>query len=335
MRPSWRDLCEIVSRFSGKRIVVLGDLVLDRFWYGTVQRLSREAPVPIVRLADARLMPGCAANTVSNLAALGAEPVPVGVVGVDREGDEIVGLFEQRGVRTGFIERWPSWVTPTKTRVLAGTFHGPKQQMVRVDSGEENLFREDLVGRLKGHLGEAMERSDALILSDYGYGLAGALHAQDFLAQAKLSALDSRFDMGSFRGVTTATPNEEEFERVIGKTLEDDVALLESEGEALRARLGMKALLVTRGGKGMSLFEEGRPPAHLPVVGSDQVVDVTGAGDTVISSYVLSLCAGATYPQAAAIANAAGGIVVQRHGTATTTAEEVRHTLQEWGEGRL
>ncbi len=335
MRSSWRDLCEIVSRFPGKRVVVLGDLVLDRFWYGTVQRLSREAPVPIVRLADARLMPGCAANTVSNLAALGAEPVPVGVVGEDREGDEILGLFEQRGVWSGAVERWPSWVTPTKTRVLAGTFHGPKQQMVRVDSGEENLFCEELAGRLKGRLGEALERSDALILSDYGYGLAQALHAQDFLAQARLSALDSRFDMDSFRGVTTATPNEEEFERVIGKTLEDDVALLESEGQALRARLGMKALLVTRGGKGMSLFEQGQPPLHLPVVGSDQVVDVTGAGDTVISSYVLSLCAGATYPQAAAIANAAGGIVVQKHGTATTSAEEIRHILREWGEGRL
>lgn len=335
MRESWRDLCEIVSRFNGKRVVVLGDLVLDRFWYGTVQRLSREAPVPIVRLADTRLMPGCAANTVWNLSALGAAPVPVGVVGTDPEGQEILALFEKRGIHSGHLERWPPWVTPTKTRVLAGTFHGPKQQMVRVDSGEENLFEENVIGRMKGHLASALEGSDALIVSDYGYGLAQAIRAQDFLTDARLSAIDSRFDLESFSGVTTATPNEEEFERAIGKTVEDDGALLESEGQALRARLGMKALLVTRGGKGMSLFEQGRPPLHLPVVGSDQVVDVTGAGDTVISSYVLALCAGATFPQAAAIANAAGGIVVQKHGTATTTPEEIRHTLQEWGEGRL
>jgi len=207
--------------------------------------------------------------------------------------------------------------------------------MVRVDSGEENLFEEDLVGRLKGHLKRALEGADALIISDYGYGLAQAVGAGEFLRGVPLSAIDSRFDMESFPGVTTATPNEEEFERAIGKAVEDDLTLLEAEGEALRARLGMKALLVTRGAKGMSLFEQARAPLHVPVVGSDQVVDVTGAGDSVISSYVLSLCAGATFPEATAIANVAGGIVVQKHGTATTTPEEIRHTLQEWGEGRV
>ncbi len=335
MRKSWRELCEIVSRFEGRRVVVLGDFVLDRFWYGTVQRLSREAPVPIVRLAEARLMPGCAANTVWNLAALGAAPVPVGVIGTDREGEEILGLFRERGIEIGHLEAWPSWVTPTKTRVLAGTFHGPKQQMVRVDSGEENVFEEGLIGRLKDHLKGALAGADALIISDYGYGLAQAVGAGELLNGVPLSAIDSRFDMESFPGVTTATPNEEEFERAVGKAVEDDLAMLESEGEALRARLEMKALLVTRGAKGMSLFEQGRPPLHVPVVGSDQVVDVTGAGDSVISSYVLSLCAGATFPEAAAIANAAGGIVVQKHGTATTSPEELSRTLRLWGEGEL
>lgn len=335
MRQSWRELCEIVSRFKGRRVVVLGDFVLDRFWYGTVQRLSREAPVPIVRLAEARLMPGCAANTVWNLAALGAAPIPVGVIGTDREGEEILSLFREREIEIGHLEAWPSWVTPTKTRVLAGTFHGPKQQMVRVDSGEENIFEEGLVGRLKSHLEEALAGADALIISDYGYGLAQAVGAGERLHGVPLSAIDSRFDMEAFPGVTTATPNEEEFERAIGRAVEDDLALLESEGEALRARLGMKALLVTRGAKGMSLFEHGRPALHVPVVGSDQVVDVTGAGDSVISSYVLSLCAGATFPEAAAIANAAGGIVVQKHGTATTSAEELSRTLRLWGEGEL
>jgi len=207
--------------------------------------------------------------------------------------------------------------------------------MVRVDSGEENPFEEELVGRLKNHLKRALEGADALIISDYGYGLAQAVGAGEHLGGVPLSAIDSRFDMESFSGVTTATPNEEEFERAIGKAVEDHIALLESEGEALRARLGMKALLVTRGAKGMSLFEQGLAPLHLPEVGSDQVVDVTGAGDSVISSYVLSLCAGATFPEAASIANAAGGIVVQKHGTATTSAEELSHTLQLWGEGEI
>jgi D-glycero-beta-D-manno-heptose-7-phosphate kinase len=335
MREQWKDLAAIVAGFSGKRVVVLGDLVLDRFWYGTVQRLSREAPVPIVRLAETRLMPGCAANTAWNLASLGGAPVPVGVAGADREGEELMGLFARHGIAPVHVERWPGWVTPTKTRVLAGTFHGPKQQMVRVDSGEENVFDEALLKRLRDHLRAALDGADALIVSDYGYGTAHAVGARRYLSSVGISALDSRFDMEAFEGVATATPNEEEFERAIGKTVGDDVSLLEAEGEALRDRLGMKALLVTRGGKGMSLFERGRPPLHLPVVGSDQVVDVTGAGDTVISTYVLSLCSGATWPQAAAIANAAGGIVVQKHGTATTNQKELTRTLQEWGEGRL
>ncbi len=311
--------------------------MLDRFWYGNVQRVSREAPVPIVRLAQTRLLPGCAANTVWNLASLGAKPIPVGAVGADREGDELVDVLSRSGVDTSLLVRWPSWATPTKTRILAGTFHGHKQQMVRVDSGEENAFDEPLLSRLRGGLDRALEGADALIVSDYGYGMAEALQVRGFVHRVPLSALDSRFNIGAFAGagLTTATPNEEEFEQACGIPVGDDDALLESEGEAMRSRLGLKALLVTRGGKGMSLFEAGRAVVHMPVVGSDQVVDVTGAGDTVISAYVLSLCAGASFHQAAAIANAAGGIVVQKHGTATATTEEIALTLKEWGEGRL
>ena len=337
MREQWKELAGIVSRFKGRRVAVVGDLVLDRFWYGNVQRVSREAPVPVVRLAQTRLLPGCAANTVWNLASLGAAPIPVGAVGADREGDELVEVLSRSGVDTSLLVRWPSWTTPTKTRILAGTFHGHKQQMVRVDSGEENAFGEPLLSRLRGGLDRALEGADALIVSDYGYGMAEALQVRGFVHRVPLSALDSRFNMGDFAGagLTTATPNEEEFEQACGRPLGDDDALLEREGEALRSRLGLKALLVTRGGKGMSLFEAGRAVVHMPVVGSDQVVDVTGAGDTVISTYVLSLCAGASFHQAAAIANAAGGIVVQKHGTATATTEEIALTLKEWGEGRI
>ncbi len=337
MREQWRDLVRLVDHFKGRRVVVVGDLVLDRFWYGTVQRVSREAPVPIVRLAQTRLLPGCAANTVWNLSALGAWPLPVGAVGTDREGDELVALLAKSGVDTSLLVPGPGWTTPTKTRILAGTFHGPKQQMVRVDSGEENAFGDALVDQLTRNLDRALKGADALVISDYGYGTAAAVGARRAVAKVPVSALDSRFDMEAFAGsgLTTATPNEEEFELACQKVVGDDAALLEAEGEALRAKLGLKALLVTRGGKGMSLFEAGCPALHIPVVGSDQVVDVTGAGDTVISTYVLSLCSGATYPQAAAIANAAGGIVVQKHGTATTSAEELSRTLHLWGEGEM
>jgi rfaE bifunctional protein kinase chain/domain len=259
----------------------------------------------------------------------------VGVVGEDSEGSQLLGLFGERGISCEGITRVPGWVTPTKTRVLAGTLHGPRQQMVRVDSGEVNEFSEALVSRVRLALERALAGADAMILSDYGYGLVQSARAADFLKGVRVSALDSRYALASFRGLTTATPNEEEFEEAIGMRVGDDQPLLEREGSALRERMGLKALLVTRGGKGMSLFEEGKAPVHLPVVGSDQVVDVTGAGDTVISSYVLSLCAGAAFAEAAAVANAAGGIVVQKHGTATTDPRELKRTLEEWGEGRL
>jgi len=335
MRERWKDLKEIVGRFAGTRVVVAGDVVLDRFWYGNVQRVSREAPIPIVRLARTRYLPGCAANTVWNLAALGATPVAVGVVGDDSEGHALQHLFESNRVGLDGITSWPSWVTPTKTRVLAGTLHGPRQQMVRVDSGEENEFPQALVAEVRRKLEKALEGASALVLSDYGYGLVEATAAQDFLSKVSLSAVDSRFDLTRYQGLTTATPNEEEFERAVGKPVGEDESLLDAEGEALRRRLGLKALLVTRGAKGMSLFEDGCAPRHMPVVGSDQVVDVTGAGDTVIATYVLGLCAGASFQEAAAIANVAGGIVVQKHGTATTDPQELARTLQLWGEGKL
>ncbi len=335
MRERWRDLVRVVRRFEGRRVVVAGDLVLDRYWYGAVQRISREAPVPIVRLDRTRLMPGCAANTVMNLASLGAEVLPVGVVGLDREGDALAGLFKEAGVSCRHLVREKGWVTPTKTRVLAGSAHGPRQQLVRVDSGESNAFGPAVVKSVRRALGTALRGAGALIVSDYGYGLAEAVRVGEYAARVKVSALDSRFGLLRFSGLATATPNEEEFENASGVRAGDNRRALERAGEALRARLRLRALLMTRGSRGMCLFEKGRKPLHLPVVGSDQAVDVTGAGDTVIAAYVLSLCAGAPFAQAAHVANVAGGIVVERHGPATTTAGELSARIEAWGKGAL
>jgi len=335
MRERWQELSEVVGRFGGARVVVAGDLVLDRFWYGTAQRISREAPVPIVKLIRTVQLPGCAANTIWNLAALGSVPLPVGLVGTEFEGRQVVRLFEEKGFDCSGILREPGWETPTKTRVFAGTLHGPRQQLARIDSGEQNAVGVDLAGILRKVLRQALKGADALILSDYGYGIVDAVFDPEVLGLVPISAIDSRFALTSYKGLTTATPNEEEFEKACGIALAEDEHLLEKEGERLRERMGLSALLVTRGAKGMSLFETGLPPVHLPVVGSDQVVDVTGAGDTVIATYVTALCAGATFLQAAAIANTAGGIVVQRHGPATATPEEIRAALKAWGKGKL
>lgn len=334
-RGRWRRLAEIASGFSGTRVAVLGDMVLDRFWYGAVQRISREAPVPIVRLERSRLLPGCAANTVINLAALGASVHPLGVVGDDEPGRDLRRLFEEAGIGGAGLVTVQGWETPTKTRILAGTPHGPRQQLVRVDAGEANALPGAARETLARGLSEAAARVQALVLSDYGYGLVPDLWKDRPEVLPAVTALDSRFNLTAFPGLTTATPNEEEFEQAAGLSAGDDEELLCEAGEALRARQGLRALLVTRGARGMALFEEGRPPALLPIVGSDQVVDVTGAGDTVMAAYVLALAGGASFLEAALLADVAGGIVVQKHGTATTTVPEIQKTLREWGEGRL
>jgi D-glycero-beta-D-manno-heptose-7-phosphate kinase len=335
MRERWRELSEIVGRFGGAKVVVAGDLVLDRFWYGAAERISREAPVPIVKLHRTLHLPGCAANTVWNLAALGSAPKPVGIVGTESEGRMVLKLFGEMGFDCTDILREPRWETPTKTRIFAGTLHGPRQQLARIDSGEQNLFGPDLVESLKKSLRHALEGADALIFSDYGYGVVDAVFDPEVLSSVPVSAIDSRFAITRYHGLTTATPNEEEFEKACGKPAAEDDRLLEKEGERLREHMGLSALLVTRGAKGMALFEAGQAPVHLPVVGADQVVDVTGAGDTVMATYVTALCAGAGFLEAAAIANTAGGIVVQRHGPATASREEIRAALEAWGTGKL
>jgi len=335
LKKDWKKLAAIVSGFDKKKVLVAGDLVLDRFWFGAVQRISREAPVPIVRLYRAFLAPGCAANSAANLASLGATPVVLGVVGRDSEGSQLVKLLEKLGADTRHILREPSWTTPTKTRILAGTIHGPKQQLVRVDIGEDAVFSKKIVAKLEASVRESVAGTRAAVISDYGYGLAENVDLLGKIGRRALTAVDSRFAMTSFVGAATATPNEEEFERAIGKAAPADIGEFNREAEALRKRLKLKALLVTRGSRGMALFESGKKPVHIPVAGKDEIVDVTGAGDTVIAAYVLSLASGASYLEAAQIANVAGGIVVQKPGTATVSRNELTEWIELWGKGRI
>ena len=335
MKKDWKKLIRIVDSFENTPVMVAGDLVLDRFWFGAVQRISREAPVPIVRLFKAFLAPGCAANSAANLASLGARPIVVGVVGKDNEGGQLIKLLESLGADTGNILREPSWTTPTKTRILAGTIHGPKQQLVRVDIGEDAVFTGKVVDKLEKAVEKAVSKAKASVISDYGYGLAESVDLLKILGNKRITAVDSRFRMTSFSGATTATPNEEEFERAIGKAAPEDIRNFDREAEALRRRLKLEALLVTRGSRGMALFEGSKRPVHIPVVGKDEIVDVTGAGDTVIAAYVISLARGASFEEAAHIANAAGGIAVQKPGTATVSRAELAEWIELWGRGKI
>lgn len=335
MRSHYKKLVDIVSSFDGTKILVIGDMVLDRFWVGSVQRISREAPVPIVRLLKSSFLPGCGANTASNIASLNAIPVIFGIIGEDREGEELVSLLKKMGAHTKYILRDKNWTTPTKTRILAGTLHGPKQQLVRVDQGEffdkTKSHKEKFINTLT-HL---VNEFPFAIISDYGFGFCQQDLIKPFLKKFNVVAVDSRFNLLSFSNATTATPNEEEFEKAVGKEIPKEKNKFEKLGEALRKNLSLDALLVTRGNKGMALFEKNKKMVEIGIVGKDEVVDVTGAGDTVIATYLLSLAKGADFLEAAHIANIAGGIVVLKPGTATVSQKELIKNIELWGKGKI
>ena len=323
-------LLALVNSFGGRRLLVAGDYVLDRFVFGHPKRISREAPVLILRFWKEESLPGAAGNTAANIRALGGTPLPVGVVGDDAAGAALKDIFRDRGIASDGLLEVAGYRTPTKTRVLAGGAHSIKQQVVRYDL--EDRLPPDGTWRaaLTEKLGRAATGADGAVLSDYGYGAI----TPDVVAplRAKLPAgtrllVDSRHALASYAGVDAATPNEEELEESAGERLGDSLETLASAGDRLRRRIGCPTLLVTRGSRGMALFDGGATPTLIPVHGTDQVADVTGAGDTVLATFSLALASGASALEAALLANFAGGVVVMKTGTATASAEELSEAI--------
>jgi len=328
---------EAIARgFRGRRVLVLADLVADEFVYGRVERVSREAPVLILRhdTTDVRL--GGGANAVHNIRTLGARPLPFGLLGVDAHGKRLRALLRERGISAGGVLRADGYATPVKARILAGRAHSTKQQVVRLDRYQPLAARSGARRALERRLRAFRGTVDGVLVSDYGCGLLDAALVRAALAFARERGIpvtvDSRFGLLRFRGMTAVTPNEPEVEEALGVTIGHDRRKLESAGRELLQRLACKAVLVTRGSDGMALFERGRPPLHIPVHGSDQVADVTGAGDTVIATFTLALASGASPEEAARLANYAGGIVVMKHATATVSADELVAAVR--GSGR-
>lgn len=327
--PSTDRLLELVDGMDGQPVVMAVDLVADRFIQGAPKRISREAPVLILSYQGERLAPGGGANAVANVAALGGRPLPLGIVGEDASGRELVEALADLGVDTGGILVRRGYRTPTKVRILGGGRHSIKQQIVRYDI-EDSLT---LTGEERRRFGESLERwageTRVAILSDYGYGAVEPslvpLLRQALGGEATLVG-DSRYRLGELAGLDGATPNEEEAEALLGSSIDDDPARLEEGGRRLLARLGVGWVLITRGSRGMSLFEKGGS-AHLPVHGTDQVADVTGAGDTVIGAFALALAAGASPLEAAILADYAGGVVVMKMGTATLSPAELQRAI--------
>ena len=327
---------EAIARgFRGRRVLVLADLVADEFVYGRVERVSREAPVLILRhdTTDVRL--GGGANAVHNIRTLGALPLPFGLLGADAHGKRLRALLREKGISGGFVLRADGYATPVKARILAGRAHSTKQQVVRLDRYQPLAARSGARRELERRLRAFRGRVDGVLVSDYGCGLLDAALVRTALAFARERkvpvTVDSRFGLLRFRGMTAVTPNEPEVEEALGVTIGHDRRKLESAGRELLQRLACQAVLVTRGSDGMALFERGRPPLHIPVHGSDQVADVTGAGDTVIATFTLALASGASPEEAARLANYAGGIVVMKHATATVSADELLAAVRESG----
>jgi len=321
-----KHLAEIVNSFSNKRIVVIGDLIADQFIYGEISRVSREAPVFILRHEHTETTPGGAGNCAMNLAALGAQVKLISVLGDDETGRTLQDKLRAARIDCADLFVSSEQRTTTKVRVLAGQIHSTRQQVIRIDYDHEPGLAAKLKQSLKAAAAEVTNGADGVIVSDYNYGVAdpeiGAV-VRAVTRQKKTSILvDSRFRLSSFPGFTSATPNEDEVEELLAEKHSDRVAL-ESAAQELRQRLGYEALLVTRGGHGMMLVEDGVAPLHIEAVGSKQPVDVTGAGDTVIATYTLALAAGASFAEAARLANLAGGIVVSKRGTATVSADEM------------
>ena len=323
-------LLSLVASLGGRRIAVAGDYVLDRFVFGHPKRVSREAPVLILRFWKEESQPGGAGNTAANIRSLGGVPVPVGAVGDDPEGRSLREILESRGIETSGLVPVASYRTPTKTRILGGGPHSIKQQIVRYD--REDSLPEDGALRfaLESKLAAAAAGADGAVLSDYGYGgvspAAVALLRRTLRPGAPI-LLDSRHRLTEYAGVDAATPNEEEIEEAAGRPLGESVETLAAAGAAVKKALRCATLLVTRGSRGMALFAGEGPPTLIPVHGTDQVADVTGAGDTVLAAFTLALAAGATPLEAALLANFAGGVVVMKTGTATVSSDELRQAI--------
>jgi D-beta-D-heptose 7-phosphate kinase/D-beta-D-heptose 1-phosphate adenosyltransferase len=319
--PDSRDLGKIVAAFAGKRVLIVGDVMLDEYVWGEVRRISPEAPVPVVEMRRRTYVPGGAANTAANVLSLNGKASLGGVVGRDSQGDKLVEILSQVGVDADGIGIDPERQTSTKTRVIAHN-----QQVVRVDSEQRLPLRRALEQELLDWVRKALPRADACVLSDYGKGVVSSAVAEGVIGLARQAdkpvILDPKgTDYAKYRNATLIKPNLAEAERFCNLEI-NSAARLAEVGQRILETCLLGALLITRGADGMTLFCPGKPPEHIPSF-ARAVFDVTGAGDTVASTLALALAARASVEQAARLANKAAGVVVGKVGTATVTREEL------------
>jgi rfaE bifunctional protein kinase chain/domain len=320
-------LLQVIDSFPQKTILVFGDLILDQFLFGEISRISREAPVLILKYRETRSAAGGGANAANNAATLGAKVITVGAVGSDKPGKQLAEMLPPGAA----VITEEQYSTPTKVRILGGSSHSPRQQIVRLDyeSSLEALPR--VRERLASLVRSVIEKVDGVVVSDYGVGTVDRSVKEiitDSAGKRHIPVIvDSRFSLLDYRGATALTPNISEVEEALHTRIGQDEKRIEAIGKELRQRCDLEALLITRGRFGMTLVEEKDRVTHIPIYGSDEVADVTGAGDTVIAAFTTALAAGATFFEAAMLANYAAGLVVMKHGTATVSPDELKSAV--------
>ncbi|MEQ1758168.1 MAG: PfkB family carbohydrate kinase [Vicinamibacterales bacterium] len=322
----------LVDQLQGRTIAVIGDIVADEFVYGRVARVSREAPVLILEYDSSHIVPGGAGNAANNVAAIGGKAALVGLIGRDDAGRRLVQAFHKR-VDASKVVRAPGVATPVKTRILAGGIHSAKQQVVRIDRGVTTVQSGKATASFEAAAHAVAASADAVLVSDYGSGLVTPAFVSRLRATLRRAGhpvpilVDSRYQLLNYKGLTACTPNESEVEQALGVRINDNLRVLERAGRQVLRETKMDAVLITRGSRGMALFVADTPTVHIPIFGSDEIADVTGAGDTVMATMALALGAGASFESAARLANCAGGLVVMKRGTASVTAAELREAL--------
>jgi rfaE bifunctional protein kinase chain/domain len=322
-------LIKLIDSFHQIQVLVVGDLTLDEFLTGQVERISREAPVLILRHEDTRQIPGGGANAVYNLAKLGAKVTVVGLVGKDPQGEALCNIFQAAGIDTTGIIVAVDRPTVTKTRITGHARQSVTQQIVRIDRKSDRLLDSDVQAELAERIRSKLTEVDAIVCSDYGDGVFTFPVIESSLFHQRV-IVDAQKDLPRYRGATLFTPNLPEAEQAVGYGIEDATTLQKAGEDLLKLTLA-QYISITRGEEGMSLFEKKHDRVetwHVPAFNRTDVFDVTGAGDTVVAAMTLSLCAGASLWEAAVLGNLAASIVVRHFGTAITTQQELKEALR-------
>ncbi|TVQ41738.1 MAG: D-glycero-beta-D-manno-heptose-7-phosphate kinase [Gloeocapsa sp. DLM2.Bin57] len=315
---------QILDNFLNQPILVVGDLTLDEFLTGQVERISREAPVLILRHEQTRQIPGGGANAVYNLAKLGAQVKVVGIVGDDIQGEALLDIFNQVGIDTTLVLKTKERPTVTKTRIAGHARQSVTQQIVRVDRKSDALPSLEIQNQLASLIQEKATTVKAIVCSDYGDGVFTSPVIKACLAHDRV-IVDTQKDLARYRGATLFTPNLPEAEQAVGYPI-NDFNSLQQAGKDLLNLTQASQMLITRGEEGMSLFE-GTTTEEIMAFNRTDVFDVTGAGDTVVAALTLALVAGASFWEAAVLGNLAASLVVRQFGTATTTITEMKEAL--------